>query len=164
MEFQFLSLYLNGGVAYANTRGYLYRKDRPGQDVAASDTRHFGTFQMLVTIENFLRNRRAPRDHFVMFDLFALDCLSWSYGLIHKRLRSPFRDAARTFLLGGKSFERAANVHWELSRMVAAATSDFARDFCCDIPDRKALEIFHKNVPHYADHIYDYHFPLEVSG
>ncbi|WP_420382141.1 glycosyltransferase [Novosphingobium sp.] len=164
MEFQFLSLYLNGGVAYANTRGYLYRKDRPGQDVAASDTRHFGTFQMLVTIENFLRNRRAHRDHFVMFDLFALDCLAWSYSLINPRLHVPFLDAARTFLLGGKSFERAANVHWEITRQIGSATSNFARDFCAEIPDRHALQLVHDRVAHYADHVYDYHFPLEVSG
>lgn len=164
MEFQFLSLYLNGGVAYANARGYYYRKDRPGQDVKASDTRHFGTFQMLVTMENFLRNRRAPRDHFILFDLFTLDCLSWSYSLLHPQLQAPFLAASRTFLMGGKSLERAVNVQWEISRQINATHSSFARDFCLDMPDRRSVEVFHQNAPNFADHIYDYHYPLEVSG
>lgn len=164
MEFQFISLYLNGGVSYANARGYYYRKDRPGQDVKASDTRHFGTFQMLVTMENFLRNRRAPRDHFVLFDLFTLDCLSWSYSLIHPQLRTPFLEASRVFMMGGKSFDRAANVHWEISQRINSPDSDFARDFCAEMPDHNALERFHSSAPAYMDHIYDYHFPLEVSS
>lgn len=163
MEFQFLSLYLNGGVSYANARGYYYRKDRPGQDVKASDTRHFGTFQMLVTIENFLRSRRAPRDHFILFDLFTLDCLSWSYSLIHPELQAPFLQASRTFMMGGKSFDRAANVHWEISQQTGSTLSNFARDFMADMPDRRALENYHQNAANYADHVYDYHYPLEVS-
>lgn len=163
MEFQFISLYLNGGVSYINSRGYFYRKDRPGQDVKASDTRHFGTFQMLVTMENFLRNRRAPRDHFVLFDLFTIDCLSWSYSLLHPQLQAPFLQASRTFLLGGKSLERAVNIHWEIGRNIGSSSSNFARDFCADIPDRRALEVFHHNAANYADHVYDYHYPLEVS-
>lgn len=163
MEFQFLSLYLNGGVSYANSRGYYYRKDRPGQDVKASDTRHFGTFQMLVTLENFLRNRRAPKDHFILFDLFTIDCLSWSYSLIHPQLQVPFLEASRTFLMGGKSQERAVNVQWEISKLTGSTLSNFARDFCADLPDRRSVEVLHRNIPHYADHVYDYHYPLEVS-
>ena len=160
LEFQFKTLYLNKGITYVNQRGYFYRKDRPGQDIKASDTRHFGTFQMLMRLELFLREQHATRDMIILYDLFTLDCFCWSYDLLNPELKPIFLKSAISFLYAGKSIQRVKNINWEISNKIY---NSFCFDFNVLISSDDEAIKRSLALPQFKDHVYDYMYAMELN-
>jgi glycosyltransferase involved in cell wall biosynthesis len=160
LEFQFLTLFLNKGTSFNSTSCYFYRKDRENQDVAAADARHFGTFNMLIRLETFLRERRVSQETIILFDLFALDCLTWSYELLHESLQPTFVSTVINYLFGQRSVNRVNNIYWEVSKDLS---KPLFYAICNEVNNEDAAVEHSKSGIHFADQVYDYRFPAELA-
>jgi FkbM family methyltransferase len=118
LQFQFLTMAYARKVGISDYIGYNYRLGRDGQDVAASDERHFHHFTMYRDIEKRLPFPRFKEDIMIL-DILKIRSNMWAYSNIRDDLKVKFLQHSFMDLFEGRSSQRVTNIIWELQKIQA---------------------------------------------
>jgi FkbM family methyltransferase len=118
LQFQFLTTAYARKIGMSDYVGYNYRLGREGQDVAASDERHFHHFAMYRDMEKRLPFPRYKEDLMIL-DILKIRSNTWAYSNIRDELKVKFLQHSFMDLFEGRSPQRVTNIIWELQKVQA---------------------------------------------
>jgi FkbM family methyltransferase len=118
LQFQFLTMAYARKIGISDYVGYNYRLGREGQDVAASDERHFHHFAMYREMEKRLPFPRYKEDLMIL-DILKVRSNTWAYSNIRDDLKVKFLQHSFMDLFEGRSPQRIKNILWELQKIQA---------------------------------------------